>query len=408
MSKQLNKTALAVTASFALYSAGVSGSLATTYQSEMASQQSDVAFCSAALDNAEKQLNDFRNTYTNPRKIPTSFSEGEVKYTTPMGWTSGFVAGSFWYIYEHNKKDSWLKTASEWTKALEKMQFNRKTHDIGFIMNNSFGNGLRLTDNKDFEPIIVSSAKTLMERFNATIGATYSWSWGTWEFPVIIDNMMNLELLFNASILTKDSRYYDAAVSHASVTMKHHFRPDHSSYHLVNYSRDTGLPIGKQTFQGIADDSSWSRGQAWGAYGYTTVYRYTKDEKFLKHAKNIVNYILTHKNMPEDLVPYFDYDAPDDSSITNYRDSSAASLLASALLELVDYVDDEEALRYRKAAMTMLRSLASPAYLASKDENGHFLLKQATGNYPKDLDLNASLNYGDYYYLEALTRCKTL
>ncbi|MDO6693287.1 glycoside hydrolase family 88 protein [Aliiglaciecola sp. 3_MG-2023] len=370
--------------------------------------QDNVAFCSAALDKAEEQLDDFRKAYTNPRKIPTSYSENEVKFTNPMGWTSGFVAGSFWYIYEHNKDASWLETANKWTDALEKMQFNRKTHDIGFIMNNSFGNGLRLIGDKSFEPILMNSAKTLMERYNPKIGATYSWSWGTWEFPVIIDNMMNLELLFNASLISGDKTYYDAAVSHATVTMKHHFRPDHSSYHLVNYSRDTGLPIGKQTFQGIADDSSWSRGQAWGAYGYTTVYRYTKDEKFLTHAKNIVNYVLNHKNMPEDLVPYFDYDAPDDPSITNYRDSSAASLLASALLELSGYVDKNEASRYQEAAMKMLRSLASPAYLADKDENGHFLLKQATGNFPKDLDLNASLNYGDYYYLEALNRCKTL
>ncbi|WP_342807844.1 glycoside hydrolase family 88 protein [Alteromonas sp. M12] len=408
MSTRLNKVFLSISASLALTVSATSYSLANTNATNVAWPQNNVAFCNAALDKAEEQLDDFRKAYTDPTKIPTSFSEDEVKYTNPMGWTSGFVAGSFWYIYEHTEDASWLKTAKTWTNALEKMQFNRKTHDIGFIMNNSFGNGLRLVGDKAYEPVLVSSAKTLMERFNPNIGVTYSWSWGTWEFPVIIDNMMNLELLFNASLLSGDKSFYNAAVSHATVTMEHHFRPDYSSYHLVNYSRDTGLPIGKQTFQGIADDSSWSRGQAWGAYGYTTVYRYTKDEKFLKHAKNIVNYVLTHKNMPDDLVPYFDYDAPDEPSITNYRDSSAASLLASALLELSDYVDKDEAQRYQKAAIKMLRSLASPDYLAGKGENGHFLLKQATGNYPKDLDLNASLNYGDYYYLEALTRCKTL
>jgi unsaturated chondroitin disaccharide hydrolase len=363
-------------------------------------------FCSTTLDKAQLQLDDFRKAYTNPNKIPTSFSDGKVNFITPMGWTSGFVAGSFWYMYEHSQDQSWLNTAVEWTSALEDMRFNRKTHDVGFIINNSFGNGVRLTGNESYPPILVSTAQTLMERYNPKIGATFSWSWGVWEFPVIIDNMMNLELLFNASLATGDKTYYDAAVSHATVTMEHHFRDDYSSYHLVNYSRDTGLPKSKQTFQGLTDDSSWSRGQAWGAYGYTMVYRYTKDEKFLNHARNIVNYLLSHKNMPEDLVPYFDYDAPEHPDVVNYRDSSAASLLASGLLELANYVEKEEAARYRKAAMRMLHSLSSPEYLAAKGENGHFLLKQATGNYPAGKELNAALNYGDYYYLEALNRCK--
>lgn len=381
---------------------------ASTLASSTSWPSDNVAFCNAALDKAEEQLDDFRKVYTDPKKIPTSFSEGETKFTTPMGWTSGFVAGNFWYIYEHSQDKSWLKTAIDWTTALENMRFNRKTHDIGFIMSSSYGQGLRLTDNQTYLPLLVDAAKTLMERYNPKIGVTFSWSWGTWEFPVIIDNMMNLELLFNASLATGDKTYYDAAVSHATVTMKHHYRPDYSSYHLVNYNRTTGEPNFKQTFQGIADDSSWARGQSWGAYGYTMVYRFTQDKKFLEHAKNIVNFLLTHKNMPKDLVPYFDYDAPDDQDVTNYRDSSAASLLASALIELASYVDEEEAARYRTAAMKILRSLAEPEYLAAKGENGHFLLKQATGHYPANLDLNAALNYGDYYYLEALTRCKTL
>ncbi|WAJ71882.1 glycoside hydrolase family 88 protein [Catenovulum adriaticum] len=407
MSLKLNKTLLSLSIIASLTACGTTQN-ADTQTASVSWPADNVAFCHAALDNATEQLDDFRKAYTNPKKIPTSFSEGKVHYTTPMGWTSGFVAGNFWYIYEHTKDQSWLETAKKWTHALEEQQFNRKTHDIGFIMNSTFGNGLRLTGNQSYEPILENSARTLMERYNPDIGATFSWSWGTWEFPVIIDNMMNLELLFNASIESGDQRYYDAAVSHASVTMEHHFRDDHSSYHLVNYSRETGLPKSKQTFQGIADDSSWARGQSWGAYGYTMVYRYTQDEKFLNHAKNIVEYLLNHKNMPEDLIPYFDYDAPDDANITDYRDSSAASLLASALLELADYVDDNEAKKYRQVAMRILRSLASSDYLAAKGENGHFLLKQATGNYPKDLDLNASLNYGDYYYLEALNRCKSL
>ncbi|MCM2680711.1 glycoside hydrolase family 88 protein [Echinimonas agarilytica] len=365
-----------------------------------------VAFCDAALDKAATQYGYFSTDYPDPTNIPRSYTNGSTRMAGKLDWTSGFVAGSYWYLYEHTQSDQWLNLASKWTKALEDQQFNRRTHDIGFIMNNSFGNGLRLTGDQSYSPVILNSAKTLMERYNPDLGLTYSWSWGAWEFPVIIDNMMNLELLFEAAKASGDKRFYDAAVSHATVTMKHHYREDYSSYHLVNYNRTTGIPNWKQTFQGIADDSSWARGQAWGAYGYTMVYRYTQDEKFLNQAKNIVNYLLTHKNMPDDLVPYFDYNAPEYPEVDNVRDSSAASLLASSLLELATYVGDQEAQRYIDAATTMLRSLSTPSYLATKGENGNFLLKQATGHYPAGDEVNGALNYGDYYYLEALNRCK--
>ncbi|GAB7220417.1 glycoside hydrolase family 88 protein [Vibrio comitans] len=367
-----------------------------------------VQFCNTALDKATEQYTYFRNNYTDPQNIPTAWNEEEeTKFTTIQGWTAGFVAGSFWYLYEHNQNDEWLKTATDWTEALKDSQFNRKTHDIGFIINDSFGNGFRLTGNQAYPEVLLNAAKTLMERYNPEIGLTFSWSWGYWEFPVIVDNMMNLELLFEASLATGDPRYYEAAISHADKTIKHHFRSDYSSYHLVNYNRDTGLPNWKQTFQGIADDSAWARGQGWGLYGYTSVYRYTKDEKYLDHARGIANYILSHKNMPEDLVAFFDFDAPDREDIRNVKDTSAASLMASALFELATYVEGDEAQRYLDAANKILRNLSSPEYLASKGENGNFLLKQATGNYPASLDIEASLNYGDYYYLQALTRCKT-
>jgi len=365
-----------------------------------------VVFCSAALDYASIQLDDFRKTYTDPSKIPRSFNDGEVRLVPAKDWTSGFVAGSFWYIYEHKQSDDWLNTAQKWTYALEEQQFHRKTHDVGFIMNNSYGNGLRLTGDTSYKPILVQTADTLMLRYNPVVGATLSWDFGTWEFPVIIDNMMNLELLFEATKFTGDNKYAEAAISHATVTMNNHFRPDYSSYHVVDYSKTTGKAIQKQTHQGISDDSDWARGQAWGAYGYTMMYRYTQNEAFLNQAKNIADFYLSHPNLPEDMVPYFDFDAPDDATVANYRDSSAAALMASNLLELATYVDSSDARRYKKAALDMLRSLSSPDYLASSGENGHFLIKQATGNYPRNDELSGALNYADYYYLEALTRCK--
>jgi uncharacterized protein YyaL (SSP411 family) len=367
--------------------------------------QSNAQFCSDTLDVAQAQLNNFRKHYLNPSEIPRSYNE-TVRYAKPNDWTSGFVAGSFWYVFEHSQDESWKQSAHQWTKALEQEQFNTGTHDIGFMMYNSYGNGLRLTGNEAYTPIIVQSAKSLMTRYDPVVGATRSWDFGDWEFPVIIDNMMNLELLFEASKLSGEDSFATAAISHATVTMNNHFRPDYSSYHLVDYSTSTGEAIHKQTYQGIKDDSDWARGQGWGAYGYTMMYRYTKDPAFLEMAKNISDFYLSHPNMPSDLVPYFDFDAIDDDSVTNYRDSSSAALVASALFELSDYVEQEDADRYKKAAMQMLRSLASPEYLAGEGENAHFLLKQATGNYPGGYELGGSLNYADYYFLEALLRCE--
>ena len=379
--------------------------LANESEAIVGSHTQDAQFCSATLDKAETQLNQFRIHYTDPQKIPRSYNE-TVRFATTDDWTSGFVAGSFWYLYEHTQDSTWKDSAETWTEALNKEQFNKGTHDLGFMMYNSYGNGLRLTANESYSPIIVQTAKSLMSRYNPVVGATRSWDFGDWEFPVIIDNMMNLELLFEASKLSGDESFADAAVSHANVTMNNHFRDDHSSFHVVDYSTTTGEAIHKQTHQGISDDSDWTRGQAWGAYGYTMMYRYTKDPAYLALAQNISDFYLSHPNMPDDLVPYFDFDAIDDESVPNYKDSSSAALMASSLFELSGYVEEQDAMRYRQAAMTMLRSLSTPEYFANEGENAYFVLTQATGNYPGGYELAGALNYADYYLLEALVRCK--
>jgi rhamnogalacturonyl hydrolase YesR len=417
MKKTANKTLLSASIITGLFS--LSACTPEQKPTELASAQSEngshfsdiestLEFCSAGLDYATKQLARFRQTYTDPSQIPRSFNDGKVRLAEPKDWTSGFVAGSFWYIFEHTQDPTWLASAKEWTHALEDQQFNLGTHDLGFMIFNSYGNGLRLTDNKDYIPIIVQTADSLMTRYDPVVGATRSWDFGDWEFPVIIDNMMNLELLFEASKHTGNESYADAAISHATLTMNNHFRPDFSSYHVVDYSTTTAEAIHKQTYQGINDDSDWARGQAWGAYGYTTMYRYTNNEAFLQQAIDITEFILNHPNMPADLVPYFDFDAPDLEDVPNYRDSSAASLLASSLLELATYVEADDATRYQQAALTMLRNLSKSEYLAKGDENGNFILKQATGHYPHNYEISGALNYADYYYVEALTRCKGL
>jgi unsaturated chondroitin disaccharide hydrolase len=368
----------------------------------------DTGFCTTALEAAERQLDGFRNAYPNPAEIPRSYEDNQVRMVAASDWTSGFPAGSFWQMYEFTGDTAWREAAEQWTAVLEDQKHNTGTHDLGFMMFNSFGNGLRLANLADYELVLIQSAESLLTRYNATVGATRSWDFGERSFPVIVDNMMNLELLYFASAASNDAKYAEAATSHASTTLDNHFRPDHSSYHVVDFDPATGAVVSKQTEQGIADESAWSRGQAWGLYGFTMVYRYTRDRQFLDQAQNIADFFLDHPNLPEDRVPYFDFDAPDYPGFEGTRDSSAAAIATSALLELSGQVEEPRASRYRSEALEMLRSLASSAYLAQVGGNGHFLLKHATGHKPAGSEVDVAINYADYYYLEALLRCTRL
>jgi len=222
--------------------------------------------------------------------------------------------------------------------------------------------------------------------------------------PVIIDNMMNLELLSWVSDHGGDKKYKEIAVTHANSTIKNHFRPDFSSYHVIDYDMKTGKILQKITAQGAADSSAWSRGQAWGLYGYTMMYRFTKNKQYLKQAKNIAKFMLNDRNMPADMIPYWDYDAP---GIPNaLRDASAGAVMASALLELAQYSDKKEGKQYLSAAETALKTLASDAYRAKLGENGGFLLKHSVGSIPHKSEVDVPLTYADYYFLEALHRYK--
>jgi len=235
------------------------------------------------------------------------------------------------------------------------------------------------------------------------VGCIKSWDSKPSDFLVIIDNMMNLELLFWATRETGDSTYYKIAVTHANTTMKNHFRPDYSSYHVVNYNPQTGQVQEKRTAQGYADESAWARGQAWGLYGFTVMYRETKQKKYLEQAKHIAGFILNHINLPKDKVPYWDFDVP---SILAPRDASAAAITASALLELCRYADNQKAIRYFDAAQAILKTLSSPAYLASAGTNGGFILQHSVGNMPQQSEVDVPLTYADYYFVEAMIRYK--
>ncbi|SFC00677.1 Glycosyl Hydrolase Family 88 [Parapedobacter composti] len=359
------------------------------------------------LKNIEQQLAGLRSRSLQENNIPRSINkEGEIRWIEkPYDWTEGFWPGTCWMMYERTKDEQWKEAAIAAQKMFEHHKDLTTDHDLGFIFNNSFGKAYRITGQAQYKQVLIDAANALITRFNENVGCIQSWdvvnNWQSergWMFPVIIDNLMNLELLFEVAEITGDSTYKTIAITHANTTMRNHFRPDGSSYHVLDYNPETGEINSKVTAQGYANESAWSRGQAWALYGYTMCYRYTQDIKYRDFAEKIANFILNHPNYPADGVPYWDFNAP---NIPNeQRDASSAAIIASALLELSNYTEN----RYLKNAEHIVNSLASDAYTAELGENGHFVLMHSVGSIPHGNEIDVPLNYADYYYIEALAR----
>ena len=317
------------------------------------------------------------------------------------------------YLYELTGDSAYLPLARKYTEAIRKAENLTWHHDIGFIVNCSFGNGLRLSPDTAYVNVMVQAARSLSTRFRPNAQVIQSWdvkgnSWQSergWECPVIIDNMMNLELLFEATKLSGDSTFYRIAVAHADRTLAEHFRPDGSCYHVVDYNIDDGTVRHKQTAQGYSDESIWSRGQAWAIYGFTLCYRETKDRKYLDQALKTFRRMKNDPKMPADLIPYWDMDAP--KIPDEPRDVSSAACIASALYEISTY-DIPDADSYKEYADRILTSLSSPDYRAAVGTNGRFLLMHSVGSIPHNSEIDVPLNYADYYYLEALKRKRDL
>ncbi len=370
--------------------------------------QEDHALIKNAMRVADTQAEEMIYTLTNPKTpLPRSVDGNQVKLVKPRDWTSGFFPGSLWYLYDMTGDSWWLEEAQSFTALLEEQQHNTRTHDVGFMMYCSYGNGYRLTKEPAYKDILLQSAESLASRFNPTTGCIRSWDFNKnrWQFPVIIDNMMNLELMFWASKASGDKKFYDIAISHANTTLKNHYRDDGSCWHVLDYDRQTGDVRLRQTHQGFSDDSSWSRGLSWGIYGFTLCYRETGDMRYLRRAQKSADYVLNHPNLPEDSIPYWDLVAP---NIPNEpRDASSAAILCSALYEMSVHLG-EEGERYRLAADKILRSLCSESYLAKPGQNHHFLLKHSVGSKPGKSEIDVPLVYADYYLLEAIKRKQEL
>ncbi|MNK62962.1 Unsaturated chondroitin disaccharide hydrolase [compost metagenome] len=356
------------------------------------------------------QLNRASQTYKpgqNPRSVNPN---GTVRIAGITDWTTGFFPGSLWYGYELTGDEHLAEEAKRFTLALDSIRNITNTHDLGFMLYCSYGNAFRLTGDKTYLPALADGAKHLAARFNPKVGVIRSWDFAWWHYPVIIDNMMNLEYLYWGAKTFNMPNYATIANTHATTTMKNHYRKDFSSYHVVDYDAATGKILKKATHQGLTDESAWARGQAWGLYGYTMCYKNSKNPAFLTQAENIAKFIMNHPSLQKDKIPAWDLDVHNaddlDTDGAAPRDASAAAVIASALLDLSTQVKDGQ--KYFNYAEDILKTLSSDAYLAKPGENQYFILKHSVGAFLYNSEIDTPLDYADYYYLEALNRYKKI
>ncbi len=353
----------------------------------------------------EKALRDIELIPLDSMNVPRSINaDGSIHGVKTRDWTSGFHAGKLWGLYRYSKDERLKKAAMDWTAFQKKERFDDHTHDLGFKIYCSFGEGYRLMNNEDYKQVIIDASEQLIQRYSDKVGAIRSWDHNRdkWDYPVIVDNMMNLEMLFQAAKLSGNKKLYEVADNHAQKTLKNHFRADNSSYHVIDYYPENGTIRKRNTHQGYSHESAWSRGQAWGLYGFTVTYRETKNPEYLEQAKKIADFFFTHPNLPTDKIPYWDFNAP---NIPNEeRDASAAAIAASALIELSQH-DTENSKKYLAWADQVLSALSTTAYEATTPP---FFVAQCVGSKPHDSEINVPINYADYYYVEALLRRNTL
>ena len=360
----------------------------------------DAGYLTERLDYLTQKMEGHLDQYPpDSLKIPRAIDiDGTLIAKGSRQWTSGFFPGTLWQLAAHSKSQKIISQARSWSSFVEKEKWDTHTHDLGFKVNSAYGKWNIVEPTQEHNDIIVQAAKTLILRYNETVGAIRSWDFGKdrWQYPVIIDNMMNLEMLFDATAITGDSIFDTIAKQHAETTLANHFRSDESSYHVIDYDTLTADIRNRHTHQGINHESAWSRGQAWGLYGFAMAYDRTGDPRFLAKAKAIANFFFTHPNLPEDMIPYWDFDA---ENIPNEpRDVSAAVIAANGLMKLAQ-ADPKSKTRYLKWVDTILSTLDQEDY---QTDIIPFLLGHSTGSVPGKFEVDKPISYGDYYYVEAL------
>lgn len=378
-------------------------------QNQNVDVEKQLAYCHSHVKKALGMLKPFGYTIM-PRNILKNDKRKIWNCRPAMAeeWCSGFWAGILWMDYAYSN-DSQVKEAAQGYTAELEFLANRPAydHDLGFIIINSFLKGVEMTHDSHYKQVALQCADTLATLFNPTVGTMLSWPRHVKDYKghnTIMDNMINMELLLWAAENGGNQQLRDIAIKHSITTMKHHFRKDGSSYHVAVYNQRNGKFKRGVTHQGFANWSMWSRGQAWAIYGYTMVYRYTHDPVFLEQAKKVTDIYLKRLNeTSNDWIPIWDMDDP--RGIAAPKDASAACIVASALIELSQFVEDEKRDEYMKDAVNMLTDLSSDSYL-SGDDNVAFL-KHSTGHHPAGSEIDASIIYADYYYIEALLRLRS-
>jgi hypothetical protein len=336
-------------------------------------------------------------------RFPRTIRKGELMFTTSSEWTSGFFPGILWNLYRYSDEDDFRKAAISWSHALLSESSNTSTHDIGFIINCSAGHGYRITRKEYFKDTLLKAAESLATRYSEKTGCIKSLdSLHDFSFPVLIDNLVNLEILFKAWKFTGDDHFYNIAYSHALKTMENQLQMDFSVYQLVDYDPERGYPVYKGTFHGYDSITHWMRGQTWGVYGYTMAFRETKDRIFLDLAERLADYILDHPGFSEENFPFRDQTAPIIPQIP--MDASAAAILASALIELSTFEETSDQEKYFIAGENIIQTLGEPEYCSAKNENNFFVVKHCIGNYLGKTEVGVPMIYADYYFLEALLK----
>jgi unsaturated chondroitin disaccharide hydrolase len=345
----------------------------------------------------------FLDSFHDSTRFPRSYDHGNIIYTNSSGWTSGFFPGILWNLYHYSGEKVFYDAAMNWTLTLLSESRNTSTHNVGFIINSSVSPAYNITGDDSLKNVILKAAESLASRYNETQGCIKSLdNFNDYSYPVLIDNLVNLEILFKAWKWTGDNRYYHIAYSHALKTMENQTRKDFSAYQLVDYDVDKGFPVYKGTFQGYSASSVWSRGQAWGIYGYTMAYRETNDRIFLDQAERMADFILNDPYFKDGYIPFWDMLTPEVPH--ELRDASAAAILASAFIELSTFLESSGQEKYFKAGENILLSLANSEYCSGMNENSFFIVKHCVGNYPGKIEVDVPLIYADYYLLEALLK----
>ena len=349
----------------------------------------------------------FIDSHPDTTLFPRSIENNKLNMVSSNDWTSGFFPGILWYLYEYSGDTHFLNAAKSWTNTLRDQCYNTSTHDIGFIINSSFGQGYRITKSESYKKVMNTAAESLASRYFDDIGCIKSLDEiEDLEFPVLIDNMVNLEILFKAWRWNNNIEYYKIANKHALKTMEKHFRPNFSSFQVVDYDLNSLLPRYRGSFQGYSDSTAWARGQSWGLYGFVLAFRETGDRVYLDQSIRIASYILGHENFPEDCIPYWDYLSPDIPNTP--RDASAAAILASALIELSSYSEIKQPEQYITIAENIIHTMVTKGYFNKLNGYENFVLNQGVGSIPGNVEVGVPLIYGDYYLLEALVKYKNL